>query len=239
MENVSQQITLIFNSKGEDSSAPLIDYVVTHVLRSFLDYDDKAGKKYFATDFRGVIDLRNDPRADVILFENIDTEEDLKEALRLVRKANRGARFFVPSENNFLKDVPLNAYQKVFTYSLDDHSANFYAYKIEENDEGGLTANVIYQPETNEKRSLMERLMKVQDSSVRTRFTISSCNRKDVLKAIKALAIGLSLSVEVRYVTGAVTNYEFGPHSGKAAPAAKDAEPARPGRQREKEVDFD
>lgn len=218
----------------------MIDYLVSHVLRNFIDYDDRAGKKYFATDFSGVIDLRNDPRPDIVLFENIETEEDLKEARRIVGRANMGARFFVPYGSDIMSGIRLGSQQKAFTYSLDDPEANFYAYRTEKTDDGNLTVNVIYQPNYNERRSLKERLFVQKDTSITVRFRLPYEDESDVLNLVKTFAFGLSLSLETKYIIGAVDSLRAGDAPADTAKntAGSSRDSGTAGRRR-KEADFD
>ena len=240
MDNVKQQISLIYNTLNEDSSSAFIDYMISHVLRLFMDYDDKAGKKYFATDQQGIVDLRNDPRMDIIMFENIGSEES-EEALRLVRRSNKGARFFVPLGSDFIGRASLDSSQRVFTYSLKDHRANFYAYRIDRLEDGSVEALVSYQPDTERKRGLMDRLFTKEEKGFNAKFTLSSGTDRDVLNVIQAFAFALSLGLEPKYVQGAVEKYDFGPASQESSEdtikTSSENRTAAP--MREKEIDFD
>ncbi len=234
-ENVRQCISLIFNNKGESSGTDIIDYMITHALRSFIDYDDKKGKKYFATDFTGVIDLRNDPAPDLILFENIETEEEKTEARRLASKASMGARMYVPYGSDFLDGIRLKPLQRIYTYSADNSEANFCAYRTEKNDDGTMTVSVVYQPDNKGRRGLRGKLFEVKDISQSSRFIIHSHDEREALNAVKAFIFGLSLSLEIRHISTALEGFgqdETGPEKSVQASAASS-------RRRRKEEDFD
>jgi len=234
-ENVRQCISLIYNNKGESSGTDIIDYMITHALRSFIDYDDKNGKKYFATDFSGIINLREDPAPDLILFENIETEEDRKEAWRLAAKASKGARFYVPYGSDFLKGLRLKPLQRIYTYSASSSEANFCAYRTEKNDDGTMTVSVVYQPDNDGRRGLRNKLFEVKDISQSSRLTIHSHDDKYAINVVKAFAMGLSLSLEIRHITAALENYGL----DGAEPEKRVQTNASPSRRRRKEEDFD
>lgn len=234
-ENVKQCISLIYNNKGESSGTDIIDYMVTHALRSFIDYDDRNGKKYFATDFSGIINLREDPAPDLILFENIETEEDRKEAWRLAAKASKGARFYVPYGSNFLKGFRLKPLQRIYTYSSSNSEANFCAYRTEKNDDGTMTVSVVYQPDKDAGRGIRGRLFEVKDISQSSRITIHSHDDKEAINVVKAFAMGLSLSLEIRHITAALEDYGLDGSEPEKKPQAS----ASSSRRRRKEEDFD
>ena len=222
-ENVRQCISLIYNNKGESSGTDIIDYMVTHALRSFIDYDDRNGKKYFATDFSGIINLREDPAPDLILFENIETEEDIKEARRLAAKASKVARFYVPYGSDFLNGMRIKPLQRIYTYSVNNSEANFCAYRTEKNDDGTMTVSVVYQPDNDGRRGLRNKLFEVKDISQSDYFLLI------------VLINGLSLSLEIRHITAALENYGL---DGEE-PEKKTQTGAASARRRRKEEDFD
>ena len=238
-KKVDKQIALIFNGSDRPGTLDLMKYLVARTLRVHQDYEEK-GKVYFAVDFNENIELNTETPADVIFFEDIDTEEAAEEARKFVSKANKIARFFVPLGSDFLTKDMVGITQSIFTYSLNDQRANICANRIQTLPDGSFSCDIVYQATPQgRKRGLRDKIFPTYNQNMFGKARVNSLSRDDVLKIIKAYAFGMALSVESKYISEALNDYVFPSFAKKREEEAKNSSLNERHFSREKDFDFD
>lgn len=243
MENTNEkQIVLIYKAKGPESSEEVMRYMVAHTLTFQQAYKTVDDKLFFAVDCTDEADLSSEPRADVIIVDCVSTSEEKAELRKLVYNANNNARIFVPLDCDYITRDLLNNNKRLITYSAEDQRANLCANKVMERPDGGFDIEIVYQAKPlGAKRGFAERLFPSYNKNIFTRAKVNSTERKDIIKMIKAYALGFALNLETKYIFNGVKDYDFESMTEKRQKDIAKGSASNSEREnlREKEVDFD
>ena len=209
------QIALIPNCERESSSCEMIDFVLKDTLRRY-ETVTAGNRKYIAVDYDNAPDLASEPACDVIMIDRTQSEAEARERIELSRRVNRGSRIFIDKSDSFLKPQDLGGVLKVFTYSLNDPDANFYAQKIRKNPNGeGYLFEVVFQANPSGKAGLLGVILPALNKPVIFPVSISSDNKEDVIHGVKCIAIGSAFNVENKYLNKSISRYDFSSASVK------------------------
>ena len=207
-EKYFPQIVLVPDCNRPSASTDIITHVIHECLRVSYELEID-GKKYFAADFEEKPDLSGKPRPDVIMLDRTKHEDEAAARAELILSANFGGRVFAQADDLIRKEhMPRGV--KYYTYSISDPDVNFYAQKIREKEDGsGYTFEVVYQANPDGKGGLKALLFPTYNNALICRTDINSPDRKDIIHAVKAFAIGTALSIEPKYITKAISSYDF------------------------------
>ena len=238
MAEVEKQIAVLYNGSGEQDSESMMKYMIARTLRNHQETEED-GKVYFAIDYKEIVDFTEEPAADVLLFENIGSREAVKEAQRLVSRANKGARIFVPLGTDFITKDMIGLTQTIFTYSLTDQSANVCTNRIQNMPDGTFNCDLVYQATpAGKKRGLRDRIFPTYNQNMFGKARVNSTQREDILGIVKAYAFLMALSVETKYVSESLSSYVFPSFRAKREAEAQNTVSERV-ITREKEFDED
>ena len=236
---IEKQIAMLYNGGDKTDSGDLIRYVINKTLRVHHEFEVGA-KTYFAIDYNEDMDLSKEPPCDIIIFENVEDEAARREARGLAIKANRASRIFVPLGSNFITKDDIGPFKSLFTYSIDDQSANICVNRLKCLPEGGYDCGLVYQvAPTGRKKSLREIMFPTFNQNLFGRAMANSRDKADVLKVVKAFAMGMALSVESKLIGDAIGGYAF-ESMAKEEEEKKVSSPTRgwvPSREKEFEED--
>ncbi|MBO5994056.1 MAG: hypothetical protein J6Q41_00910 [Firmicutes bacterium] len=208
-KKVEKQIAMLYNGGTQTDSGDFIKYVVDKTLRIHHEFEVGA-KTYFAIDYKEDIDLSKEPPCDIIIFENVESETARREARELAIKANRAGRIFVPMGSDFVTKDDVGPLKSVFTYSINDQGANICVNRLKPLPDGSYECDLVYQfAPAGRKKSLKEIMFPTYNQNLFGRARMNSRDRADVLKVVKAFAMGMALSVESKLVSDAIGGYVF------------------------------
>ncbi|MBQ4467156.1 MAG: hypothetical protein II918_02945 [Firmicutes bacterium] len=238
-KKVEKQIAMLYNGGDKTDSGDLIRYVIDKTLRIHHEFEVGA-KTYFAIDYKEDMDLSKEPPCDIIIFENVEGEAAKREARDLAIKANRAGRIFVPLGSNFITKDDVGPLKSIFTYSINDQSANICVNRLKTLPEGGYDCDLVYQfAPAGRRKSLKEIMFPTYNQNLFGRARVNSRDKADVLKVVKAFAMGMALSVESKLIGDAIGGYVF-ESMAKEEEEKKVSSPTRgwmPSREKEFEED--
>ena len=238
MDNAEKQISLIYNTESGDSSKDIISFMISRVLRNRFSEDMGDGAVYFATDAEEAPDFGSGPLIDIILFENI-SQEDIPRALQLAQRTSKGARILAPPGYAFLEEAKLSLTVTIITYSATDTAANICPNKITPLADGGFELEAVYQSNPTGRGSLKDRIFPTYNKNMFGKMKVNSMDRKDIAHALKAFGFGLALSIEPKYLTGAISEYVFDSMRNLPKKEEPKQAPSRAACREEKEFDED